>query len=202
MSARGADNSTFTAKVNKRRATRRLQGRSERGAALVEAAIIFLPLCLIVFGIIEYGFIFKDSLTISSATRAGARTASAVPFSSDTQFYENTLKAVTVEASGLTFKGGEQLFVYKADGNGVPLSGNLDSCTISCQGYTWNNGSKTWARTSGNGWALAARNACLGTADSVGIRLMIKHDALSGFFKNMDLKEKTVMRFEPQSNCS
>jgi len=36
-----------------------------------------------------------------------------------------------------------------------------------------------------------------GGADSVGVRLQLRHDAIPGFFRNMVLTEKTVMRLEP-----
>ena len=44
------------------------RARDERGASLVEAAIVLPVVILIVFGIIEFALAFKDSLTVSSAT--------------------------------------------------------------------------------------------------------------------------------------
>ncbi|WP_420372033.1 TadE family protein [Pedococcus badiiscoriae] len=51
----------------------------DRGAAAVEAAIVTPLILLIVFGIMEFGMVFKDTLTVSTSVRAGARTASAEP---------------------------------------------------------------------------------------------------------------------------
>jgi hypothetical protein len=51
---------------------------SERGAVLVEAAFVFPVFILLLFGMIEFGFIFKDSLTLSSMVQAAARTGSEV----------------------------------------------------------------------------------------------------------------------------
>lgn len=50
--------------------------RNNRGAALVEFAIVVLLLLTLVFGIIEFGLAIKDYLTISHAAREGARLAS------------------------------------------------------------------------------------------------------------------------------
>lgn len=45
----------------------------ERGATLVEAAMIFPLLFLVLFGVVEFGLAFKDYLTVSHAARDGAR---------------------------------------------------------------------------------------------------------------------------------
>jgi len=50
--------------------------RNQRGAALVEFAIVVLLLFTLLFGIIEFGLIIKDYLTVSQAAREGARCAS------------------------------------------------------------------------------------------------------------------------------
>src|SRR5436305_6878790 len=55
----------------------RLRRRTQRGAALVEAAIVLPVLITLTLGVIEIGFIFKDSLTISSAVRSGVRIGAA-----------------------------------------------------------------------------------------------------------------------------
>jgi hypothetical protein len=47
----------------------------ERGATLVEFALIAPVLMLLVFGIIEFGFAFNDYLEVRSAAREGARLA-------------------------------------------------------------------------------------------------------------------------------
>jgi len=45
---------------------------------LVEAAFVFPVFMLLLFGMIEFGFIFKDSLTLSSMVQTGARTGAVV----------------------------------------------------------------------------------------------------------------------------
>jgi Flp pilus assembly protein TadG len=48
---------------------------NERGAALVELAIVTPVLLLLVMGIIEFGWIFNGFITITGAAREGARVA-------------------------------------------------------------------------------------------------------------------------------
>jgi hypothetical protein len=169
-----------------------------RGAALVEAAIVFIPLCIIVFGIIEYGFIFKDSLTLSSATRAGARAGSAQPKIAQSDFATYVSQATAKAANAASFKNGDTMWIYKAKDDGTPVGG--PTCSSDCIIYTYSGGS--WNGPSGPGWDIPNVNACLGGApganiDSIGVKLTLSHDAITGWFHNMQLHEKTVMKFEP-----
>jgi hypothetical protein len=180
-----------------------IRHRSERGAALVEAAIVFIPLCIIVFGIIEYGFVFKDSLTLSSATRAGARVASAEP--KQASFLDDTVSAVARAATAANFDPGDQMWIYKAQPSGDPTN----ACpSTTCVVYQWlpdSNGTQNthWHQKSGS-WDVSTQVACLGNAntDSVGIKLSLTHHAITGWYRGINLSEKTVMRLEPLSDCS
>jgi Flp pilus assembly protein TadG len=53
----------------------RKEGRSERGAAAVEFAIVIIPLMLVICGIVNFGVIFAQQLSLDNATRAAARAA-------------------------------------------------------------------------------------------------------------------------------
>lgn len=50
-------------------------GGSRRGAVTVEAALVTPMLVTMLFGIIEFGFIFKDLLMLHQAAREGVRVA-------------------------------------------------------------------------------------------------------------------------------
>ncbi len=65
-----------------------------RGAAAVEFAVLFLLLLIIVFGIIEFGFIWLQSHYIANGAREGARVAArlAEPKTTDKLKVENTVK--------------------------------------------------------------------------------------------------------------
>ncbi|MEP7334302.1 MAG: TadE family protein [Actinomycetota bacterium] len=56
---------------------KRHQERSsdERGQTLVEFAALLPVLCLLLFGIIQFGVVFHDYLTVTDASRVGARKA-------------------------------------------------------------------------------------------------------------------------------
>ena len=50
--------------------------RSRRGAALVEMAVVMMLLLMLVLGILEFGFMFRNYLTLNEVSRAGVRSAS------------------------------------------------------------------------------------------------------------------------------
>jgi Flp pilus assembly protein TadG len=170
--------------------------RGERGAALVEAAIILPVVMLIVFGIIEWGLAFKDALTVSSATRAGARTASAMPRQSG---MAATTKAAMERAVAALPNGSIQtMWIYKADANGFPDGGSSFTSCTACYVYSWNSTTQRFVSAGSQTWDAASQNACAGTVDSVGIYLKANHALITGFFgNNVALTDHTVMNLEP-----
>jgi Flp pilus assembly protein TadG len=50
-------------------------GRGEEGQTLVEFALVAPVLLLILFGIVQFGIAFKNSIVVTDAVRAGARKA-------------------------------------------------------------------------------------------------------------------------------
>jgi Flp pilus assembly protein TadG len=57
-------------------AIKRSRIRGERGQALVEFTIVLPILLLLVLGIIQFGVVFNNYITLTDAVRAGARQAS------------------------------------------------------------------------------------------------------------------------------
>jgi Flp pilus assembly protein TadG len=55
----------------------------ERGQTLVEFAALLPVLCLLLFGIIQFGVTFHDYLTVTDASRVGARKAAVSRFAGD-----------------------------------------------------------------------------------------------------------------------
>lgn len=51
----------------------RRRRESERGAAAVEFAIIFVPFCVLLFGMVEFGYYFWTAETTGSSARETAR---------------------------------------------------------------------------------------------------------------------------------
>jgi hypothetical protein len=47
--------------------------KNQRGASAVEFAVVLFPLVLLVFGIIDFGFLLYDKAMLTNASREGAR---------------------------------------------------------------------------------------------------------------------------------
>ena len=76
--------------------------RGDRGAAAVEFALVLVPLMLIVFGIISYGFMLSFRQTLSQAATEGAR-AAAVQIDSSKR-HDDAIDAVDDAMGDLTFQ--------------------------------------------------------------------------------------------------
>ena len=49
--------------------------RSEKGQTMVEFAMVLPILCVLLFGVIQFGILFNNYVTLTDAVRAGARKA-------------------------------------------------------------------------------------------------------------------------------
>jgi hypothetical protein len=175
----------------------RTPGRGQRGAVAVEAALITPILIMLTFGIIEFGFLFKDWLGVTSSVRAGARIASAEPRVSS--FATDAAAQVAKEGAALGFDGNTVLYVYQAGSNGYPVGkSDFSSCPTNCVKFLWT--STGFVKQAGTDWLSTTQNACQGDAahDTVGVYLSIKDAAITKFFfDSMTLKSRTVMSLEP-----
>jgi Flp pilus assembly protein TadG len=73
--------------------------RSERGAELVEFALVFPTLLLVILGIMDFGFLFQRYEVVTAAAREGARVA-ILPGYSDADVTARVTQYLT--AAGLT----------------------------------------------------------------------------------------------------
>jgi Flp pilus assembly pilin Flp len=175
-------------------------GRREDGAAAVEFALVLPLLVLLVFGIIEFGMAFRDTLTIASATRTGARTASAL--SRDPHFNDATVAAMDQAVSALPDGAIQQLWIYKADpsGSGLPVGhADFSSGCAACGIWNWDDASHSFVPAGPQRWDPATQDACATTSDSVGIFLKVDHRFVTQLFgADVTLTDHTVMRLEPK----
>jgi len=180
-------------------------------------------LILLVFGIIEFSFVMRDRIAVTSAVRSGARTASAearaVGYAdlitntpaTVTGLVPDAVKAVARNATGIPKTSIQELWVYQSDSNGLPPSGNFTSCSGNCVRYTWDPLRTYVDPTTGQtvvggftlasgAWAYTSINACPGDANaqSVGVYLRVRHSFITGLFgTTVNLSDNGVMKFEP-----
>lgn len=169
---------------------------SEGGAVLVESALVFMLLVLLVFGIIEWGLYIKDANTVTAASRAGARTVSALP--RQPSFADRGAAAVTSSLAALEPGAAEVLWIYRADADGMPDSGSFTSPCSVCYRYVWDRSIGGW-RQVWAGWDYSHQVACGGQdSDAIGVYVRARHTFFTGLFgAERTVADRTVMRLEP-----
>lgn len=172
----------------------------ERGGSAVEAAIVTPVVVAMLFGIIEFGMLFKDYLGVQSAIRAGVRTASAEPRNA---LYAADAVAKMQEAGTVINPADvQELWVYKANpDNDYPFGfTNYSNCTT-CVKFTWDSGTQEFIGSTTPTWAASDQNACTtsagGPPDRVGVYLKIKHNAITGIIGNLSIAEGSALFLEP-----
>jgi Flp pilus assembly protein TadG len=175
----------------------KLKGRRDSGAVAVETAVVSTFLVILLFGICESSFLFKDWLSVSSAARAGARMGASEPLGST--FAQDAANQVTDSLSDLNPANLQAVWVYRTTAaTGLPDSGSFASCTT-CVQFTWNSATSSLTPSYSN-WPSTSQDACAGDAarDSLGVYIKYRHTSPLGFFfNNMSINASTVMWIEP-----
>jgi Flp pilus assembly protein TadG len=198
--------------------------RDERGAAMVEFALILPLLVLLTFGIIEFGVAFNASSSVSQASRAGGRTAAI--FSTDPQLEFNAAEAAAtaLDVSPNSITGTPTICVSKFVANADPCATgtNFSSGPVplihgsgGVGNPVWNidyNGQPGVIPAGPDNWPVGNRNFGCPTAsqpngsyDRVIVRVQIQHDLLvpglfSQFFGNKTsptITSDSVFQLEP-----
>jgi Flp pilus assembly protein TadG len=190
------------------------RARGERGTALIESALIFPVIVIILFGIVEVGYLFRSASLVTGSARAGARIASAqygAAYNPTRSSAANAAAEKTVADGAASSVSAEllamgvtdtpvSLWIYHADANGNTQAGNMTSCASECFVYTWDAPSKSWQYVSG-GWAKP--DACGQVIDYLGVYVVMNHKALvaPASLSVGSVSKKVVMRVEPRQGC-
>ena len=170
-----------------KRAFRPSRRRDSRGAAAVEAALIFPVLVLLIVGIIETSFSFRDYSVIVSDVRSGGRIASTGagfgPGTCDTSYVgappcvstnvpalaQLAADAIQREGSAMPNNQINYILIYKANAQGYPGSDGSTTMPANCSGvtscvrFTWQPGANAGAgafRYANGTWASSSISAC------------------------------------------
>lgn len=186
----------------------------DRGAALVEM-ILFTPiLTMIAIGILEFGLAWRDSITVSSSLRAGARVGSNA--GNDRLADYNTLLALQSAIASIPNANIAKVVIFKStttDG-AVPTACKTSTTGISgvCNVYTGAqlaSISSTQFGTSGSTcsgsspdvmWCPLGRNSQQASgADYLGVWIQVSHPYVTRMFpgSGITIDDSAVMRLEP-----
>ncbi|MEQ8842502.1 MAG: TadE/TadG family type IV pilus assembly protein [Acidimicrobiales bacterium] len=186
--------------------------KGERGATLVESAIITPVLMLFLFGIFEFGFAFRDYLTVANAARDGAREVSVAGNAGDADY--RMLRAIARASASLPDDAIEQIIVFKATGPGdTPdpscLGGSqTDLCNVytasdftrAADEFGCNGASTVTPNAPDDAWCPTDREVSVGTGlDYVGVWITTTHTYITGLFgSSIDLDDQLILKVEPQ----
>jgi Flp pilus assembly protein TadG len=186
--------------------------RDERGASLIEAAVVIPLLILLAFGAAEFGFAFLDFLNVSSAAREGARVGSAVGDAIDADAL--IMGAIAEATADLDTSTIETVWIFRAKANGDPV----DNCVVdnSVDYYTCAGPTNNTMIYDGAGnlligsWTSTGRTDTVGLncpavpadcPDRLGVRVVFTHQYITGFLAlpTGPFSEDAVFQIEPDA---
>lgn len=191
--------------------------RGERGSAIIEAAFVTPVFLLLLFGILEYGLLFRDNLTTTNASQEAARAASIGGRSLEADYI--TLETLEHGIAAMGLEGLNYAVIFNAtvldgeipDGHACHTQSVADVCNRYLPGdfayeLTDAGGNVTGyfrCTTSGDNldgaWCPLDRRSGLGDdSDLIGVYVNTTHDYITGFFgESQILDATTVIRVEP-----
>lgn len=169
---------------------------AEKGATLVEAAMVMPLLIVLAVGLAEVGFAVVDWLAVSNAAREGARVGAAAGNDASA----DDLILYVVGQASCAINNGEliRVTIFKVDDAGDLIGSSQNVYTpasINCAAKT-----ASWT-PQGIGWAATTRNNKIGNLDRLAVEVTFEHESVTGFmplFKGT-WTDTAVMRIEPNT---
>jgi Flp pilus assembly protein TadG len=179
---------------------RRVKGKKERGATLVEFSMVLPILFLILISIFELGMAFKSYLTVAYLAREGARLSA---------FSGRDIDADCTTIISLANQMGPQdrarldrIEIFKADSAGNQSPGTTNTFRFT---GTDHNNCTHWTKTIN--WASTTRQTSVSSTgipalDVIGVRIVLTHRWISQFppySGNLSVNENSIVRMEPEA---
>lgn len=193
----------------------RRRSKDDRGATLVEAAMVTPIFLFVLFGVMEFGLAYRDNLTVANSTRDAARVATTGGNSADADY--GILQRISDDMDVMGHDTIDLIVVFDAGGPGGSVktgsSGSLATCKTGtavsgvCNVYTVADLSRPLSDfgclTPGSldsSWCPMGRSiAITDPPDYIGVYLETTHVYATGMFGNdVTISDETVMRIEPQ----
>ncbi len=185
---------------------RRTERTNERGAVLVETAIGLPVFFMVIFAIIEFGFVFRDYTSINAATSDAVRVLSIA--GDDLDADHRTLEAFAVAAVALPDDSIDTIIVYAAAGpsDAVPTACLSGSVSGVCNVYTATDHLRDVTDFGCVGtsapdrfYCPTSRDTAQISADFVGLHVIGQRDLITGFFGDVrTLTATEVLPVEPR----
>jgi hypothetical protein len=193
--------------------TREPGTRRQRGAVLVEAAMVTPILLTVVFAIFEFSLMFRHHLAVSNIAQQCARAASA--FGRDPLADKMIIETCLESAGAIDDTSIEYIVIYRATGpDAAPQAscrnGNGNSGLHACNVYRpddWNDPGRWKSENFGCSTPHLDKHFCpadRATRTSppgwVGVHVKTSHSQATGLFgSTVTQTDRAVVRFEPES---
>jgi Flp pilus assembly protein TadG len=196
---------------------RRRRSEDDRGQSVIEFALIIPVFMVLLLGMLEFGFLFSHHLTLTYATREGARTGATlangsreVACDTDPNVDDYVIAAVqrvlTSPGSQVPLGQVSQIAIYRASSTGDELATNLwvpGTSTTSVDGQALR-----FVRSGGTNWNPCTRNnSSSGSGpDSIGVRITYNYifttplgtmTGISGS-NRLTVTDRSVMALNPE----
>lgn len=165
--------------------------RGDGGQATIELALLMTFLVLpLVFGLVEMGFLFSTELTISAATREGARMGSNLANGGgplgclsgqspnwttvDPQIVASVERSLTGAGSEITLANVTEIDIYKATATGAPSGTSVNVWTYAFNAGPVVDGDPLDFVPGPNNWPACSRSNVV-PGDAVGITVKYAH---------------------------
>jgi Flp pilus assembly protein TadG len=174
--------------------------RNEKGANLVEFALVLPIVILVLLGILESGVAFRDFLTVSNAAKEGVRVVAAMGDDPNSDCVALAKTAASITTS-IRIEQLVEVQIFRADANGNQIGSDTNTYSLDPGGdpadcADWN--------VNQYGWDPLDRNVVTGGTtplDIAGVRIIYTHGWMTGFppFNgSFTINEATVSRLEPE----
>ena len=185
-------------------ASRPRSGGGERGAALVETAILIPLVILLTFGLIEFSSAYQSSSTAASTARSAARTASAEAMLGG--YATDAAAAAATALQNMPADEPVEMWVYARTTRAIPGADvdltSFTTCTHQVhQVHLAEGHQEVRHREPERRWLgrrRRRRRAARLDWDSVGVYIKLRHKYITNLFgTTIDLTDHAVFRLEP-----
>ncbi len=180
----------------------------ERGAVMLEVALVVPLLATLVLGVAELGLHVRDAQSITAASQSGARVVSSGGNSRLSDY--DALMTMAAPLSNFDTVAIERIIVFvpTSDG-GLPTGCDVGPVDDICNHYDGGSLALTPAAFTGTTdcgvfdpdrfWCPLDRETDQGAGtDWVGVRVEVLHESVAPFLPDRTIADTTVMRIEPR----
>jgi TadE-like protein len=194
--------------------------RREGGQGMIEFALVVPAFLLLLLGILEFGFIFDQQITLGYGTREGARSGAAFGAGNGTTMVcadvdKNIIAAVQRVLKGpgsrVSLPAVNQIQIYKATSTGAVSGGNVNTWTYTPGAGPSVDGQALDFSPSSTNWTACVRKAngtLASPPDSIGVSIAYGYQfvtplaAVLGFFGpngsgSVAISDRTIMAINP-----